>query len=548
MPRLSPKASELVRELWPRFNSRSEATAWTQSKELRTTAWRLRILRELTETGEPNAAPYVLGAYLEHDLPAATIADMLEVLESRATPESLLGRERERADTDAWYGPDWPKIWEKLEPFNQLTGGWAAFATASLSRSGYIRERAVHALDQAVRDGREVLFLVLRTADHVLQVRQAAASAMSSRIAAPSGAALGRSLPLVMHLRQYRGQGEPTVTDSILQFLSSHEGWPALSAGLEATDARVRRESFTLAFSSRVHRSEVVRRAVRSIDPLVRLWGLHQSASEPVPIDDLLAAARCPFTPVRAAALERLSDLDPAVAVTEWKRALLDSSPSIRAAARRRLLAETTSLDLRAFYRNALAGTEPSRFAPAVAGLAEIGRAEDAAELILLTDHPRAKVREVVAAALARLLGTEAIDALMPMLTDKSPRVARKAAQALARHLTTPLGQRVWFIVQEEAPEKAVASLRLLARLPQWEALDYLLRAISHPDPLRTEALALVQHWHARFHRRGAQRELDAGDAARLRNMLAAVPADLLPRELIREVDFSLGFWLREGR
>ena len=240
----------------------------------------------------------------------------------------------------------------------------------------------------------------------------------------------------------------------------------------------MRRESFTLAFSTE-HRSEVVYRALRSSDPLVQLWGLRQSASQPVPVDDLLAAARYPFTPVRAAALERLSEVDPAVAATEWKRALLDSSPSIRAAARRRLLAETTSFDLRAFYRDALAGTEPTSVAPAVAGLAEVGRAEDAAELILLTEHPRAKVREAVAAALARLLGAEAIDALTPMLTDKSPRVARKAVQVLARHLTPPLGQRIWAIVQKEAPERAVASLRLLARLPQWEALDYLLRAIS---------------------------------------------------------------------
>ena len=95
MPRLSPKASELVRELWPRFSSNSEAIAWSHRKESRTTAWCLRLLRQLTGTGEPNAAPYVLGAYLQHDLPVATIAEMLDVLESRATAESLIGRERE---------------------------------------------------------------------------------------------------------------------------------------------------------------------------------------------------------------------------------------------------------------------------------------------------------------------------------------------------------------------------------------------------------------------------------------------------------------------
>jgi HEAT repeat protein len=546
MPRFSPKASKLVKELRRPPGSASEASLW---KRLRSTDWRLGILRELAETGEANVALAVLDEYLGHDLPTTTIAEMLDALASRATVETLIGLERERAQPGCWYdGPHWPAIWEKLERFRHTPGGWAAFAIASLSRSGYLRERSVRALDRAVTDGREILFLVLRTADHVPQVRQAATSALASRITPANGAALVRALPLTMHLRQFRRHGEPTASEPILRFLTSPEGWPVLSAGLHASDARVRRESFALAFSAGEHRSEVVQLALRSGDPLVRLWGVRQSAIEPAPLDDLLAAARYPFTPVRAAALERLSLVDPAVAASEWKRALLDSSPSIRALARRRLLAETTSLDLRAFYRYALAGTEPTSLAPAIAGLAEVGRAEDAAEIILLTNHPRAKVREAVAAALARLLGMEAIDALTPMLTDQSPRVARKAAQVLTRHLTAPLGRRVWAIVQEEAPEKGIASLRLLARLPQWEALDYLLRGLTRPEPLHTEALALLQHWYARFHRKAAQRELSTNDAARLRNMLTAAPADLLPREMLREIDFSLEFWLREGR
>lgn len=506
------------------------------------TAWRLRVLRNLTKIADSNAAPYVLSAYLQYALPAEPVAEMLDALESRATAESLIGRDRDRIDTD--YSSHWPSIWEKLDPFRQQAGGWAAFATASLSRNGYIRERAVQALARSIGDGREILFLVLRTADHVPQVRRAAISALRARVAAPSGAALVRSLPLVIHLHRYRGQHERAASDSILAFLSSPDGWPALSAGLDATDVRVRRESFTLAFSIRERRSETGLRALRSGDPLVRLWGLRETASETVPIDDLIAAAHYPFTPLRAAALERLSGVDPVVGEREWKSALLDPSPSIRALARRR----TAQLDLRTFYREALAGTAHTSVAPAVSGLAEVGRPEDAAEVILLTDHPRVKVREAVVAALARLLGTEAIDAVMPMLTDKSPRVARKAAQALARHLTTPLGQRVWIVVQEEAPERAVAALHLLARLPQWEGLDYLLRAIARPEPLRTEAFDLLRGWHARFHRSGAQRELGTADAARLRNMLTAVPAGSLPGELIREIDFSLGFWLREGR
>lgn len=538
MPRLSSTASALIRKLWPRGGSKSRRSLW---QRIRPTAWRLRVLRELTNTGDPNAAPYVLNAYLEYGLPAEHIAEMLDVLESRATADSLIGADRARIDTD--YGPHWPIVWEKLEPFRRHAGGWAAFAAASLSRNGYIREHAVQALGQAIDDGREIPFLVVRASDHVPQVRQAAVSALRPRVGTARGAALVRTLPLIIHFFGSRRESGHAVIESILTFLVSPEGWPALSAGLDATDVRIRRESFTLAFSIRERRSEVVRRALRSSDPLVRLWGVRDTAWETVPLDDLLAAARYPFTPLRAAVLERLSEVDPAVAQREWKRALLDSSPSIRALARHR----TAPLDLRAFYRDALARSEPASIATAIAGLGEVGHAEDAAEVILLTDYPRVRVREAVAGALARLLGKEAIDAVVPMLTDQSPRVARKAAKALARHLTAPLAERVWAIVQDEPPEKAIASLRLLARMPQWQALDYLLRAISRPDPLNSAALDLLRKWYARFRVTGAQPELGNRDAARLRTMLAAIPNKCLPLEMTREIDFSLGFWIREG-
>jgi HEAT repeat protein len=65
-------------------------------------------------------------------------------------------------------------------------------------------------------------------------------------------------------------------------------------------------------------------------------------------------------------------------------------------------------------------------------GLAEVGRADDAADLVLLTEDPHAKVREAVAAGLGRLLGPEAIGALVPMLADPSMRVRRKALDDFA--------------------------------------------------------------------------------------------------------------------
>jgi HEAT repeat protein len=208
-------------------------------------------------------------------------------------------------------------------------------------------------------------------------------------------------------------------------------------------------------------------------------------------------------------------------------------------------LAEHQLVDVAAFYRRAVATGEKATLVPAIAGLAEVGKAEDAADLVFLTDHPRAKVREAVAVGLSRLLAAEAINALVPMLADASPRVARKAQRLLERYVSSAIAPTVWKLIESVPPQRASSAIRLLSELPKWEALEYLLRAINRPEPTRTESAALLQRWRDLSVK--MQRPLGSADARRLRERLAALPEGLLPYDVIRSVEFELTFWADQG-
>jgi len=261
MPQLSQRASELVHEI-ARARSRPPA------KKLAL----MRLLRELAGLDEPNAAPYILAEYLyEAVLDAADVAALLARLASRLSTESLLGLERERMQSDAWYGPVWLQPLDRMKEFFRAPGGWAAFAFASFSRNGYLREHAVRALNDLLNDGREIPFLALRTADFVPQVARAATAALAARFTPKNADSFVLALPLLRHLDAYRVRKQASLLAWVLTFLSSADGWPALRGGLVAVDRAVRRECFNLALSLDARRQEAARLALTDSDPVIRL-------------------------------------------------------------------------------------------------------------------------------------------------------------------------------------------------------------------------------------------------------------------------------------
>jgi HEAT repeat protein len=511
MPRLSSRSKELIHEL--RFKVLSKDR-------------RLQLLHELAATRQINAAPHFLVEYLDHDLPADAIALLLEPLALRMTTTALLGWSEQAADGPG-YKLDWKPTWEKLAAFAKVQGGWAAFAFASLFGNGYIREQAVRKL-ATQQDGRETLFLIFRSVDHISPVRQAAATALHSRFNVASAGPFVAALPL-MRMLERRQRNDPNLFAWVLQFLSLPVGWPALRIGLESNDREVRRECFDLALTLR--RDEVQALALRDPDPVIRMKvvrGLQASAAK-------LAIAD-PNPSVRATAYEKLAGLDDLTERNFWMGALLDSSSTIRMMARL-WLSKHSQVDVAAVYRSAVAAGD--HLVPAIAGLAESCPPEDAAELLFIA-NANARVREQLVSALSKMLRAEAADVLLPMLSDQSSRVALKAQRALQRYSVPSVAETVWTLLPSAPRKRVLPLLRLLLVLPsRWVSLDYLLRATTLPEPIAGQAAWLLGKW------RSAPRPLRREDAIALRDRIRSVPAGLLPDRVAANLHSSLDYWVR---
>jgi len=520
------------------FSMRSEVTRLGAKMPL---AEQLRLLDDVLAADDPRAAPHLLYAMIEGRLPEHETTRTIGSLLANAPSLVLLRLEQEMrtaSEPPEWTNPG--RQLEALAKFATSPSHWGIQALATLDRSGYARESAVRTLARISQGGQENPYLLLRTQDWVSQVKSAAVAAVSARLLPNYAAAWVSALPLVMHLARLRSRAERSVVDSVLKLLGSTDARPALLAGVTSRDVYVRRECFSFAVSVGHPVPHLVSAAILDNDSLIRLWGVQQLKRNEG-LSEASAFARSTlhdsFAPVRRTALEVLARVEGQHAGPEFSAALLDGTASIRAQARQSL-ARWGFFGFPEVYRGALG--KPRRQVPAILGLGEVGASEDAADLLRFLEDPRPRLREAAARSIALLLNTEAIPALLELLTDASRRVSRTAYRLLTRHLNGEIAARAWHLAESAPPSRALSAVNLLSQLPKWEALEYLLRASALPKPVQTEAVRLLQKWLRDYPK--SQRQLSQAEAGKLSAMFRE-SASPLPPEIRAHLASILEFW-----
>jgi hypothetical protein len=407
----------------------------------------------------------------------------LEVVGAR--PELVV-----RLDLDVRHGPGVP------EP-----EGLAGAVLAASDRDGRVRERAVAMLSQQMRP--EVLpFLVLRTTDWVVQVRNRARAALAVALGENPVRMLPAALPMTLLLRgRERGAFAVAQATAALTMVDPGSRWWLTTSGV----ARQRRFVLDVGLTQGWYRQE----------ELVRIAETEPEPRNRVPAAE--AVCREAVWTRRPAVLRRLagnrSGVIRALALTGLVRGGLDTeaaahlderSPLVRAIARE--AARRVGIDPLAHYRTACAGADPA--AGAVAGLAEVGSAVDAPLLTALLAHQGHRVRLAAVKGL-RALDCVVVDELLPLLEDGSPTVVRAAVGALL-----PVAEQVpqapaWRLLDDERTVRREAGYRLLAA----RGADTLLRAAllvagsaraaDGRDRVVRRAVAdltrLARDWHGRW-------------------------------------------------
>ena len=402
--------------------------------------------------------------------------------------------------------PQWLRISpDELERIIKAAGvPTALLGLVSFHPSGYIREAAMRRLTQ-ITSGQELPFLLLRLNDWVAPVYQLALAAVQERITPQYADTLVRSSIIVFNLEGRTRHQHGPVLSAITALLKRPECDAALQWGMVAPEKQIRRLCFRILREADDARlSGSVSRMSADLDPVIRLAAA-RCARVKLPDDALRTLLplmkQDGSLPVRREALYASLERLPGLAPAELGAALLDTNAAMRGIARF-YLRQSGDFDIPAFYRQALtASVLPSELSTAISGLGEIGEAGDAGLILSYLSHPLAKVRRAAVRAVSRLDGDNHTKALMAALADERPSVTHEAREALRSRLSLLADGALWHLFTTAAlPHVRRDVLALMASLPKWESIPFLVEAAADDDPLtQGYATEQVRRWSSRY-------------------------------------------------
>jgi len=404
--------------------------------------------------------------------------------------------------------PQWPKISpEELERI--VKTAWVPIelvGLVSFHPSGYIRELAVRRLTR-MTGGQELPFLLLRPNDWVVPVSQTALMAVQERITPQYADALVRSILLVFNLAGQKRRKHMPMLSAVTDLLKRPECDAALQWGMAAPEKQARRLCFRILWEAADARlPEAVSQMLADLDPVIRQAASH-CARVTLPDDALRALLplmkRDSSLPVRREALYTCLERLPELAPSELRTALLDPNAAMREIARYHLR-QSGDFDVQGFYRQALAASAvPSELGAAISGLGETGTALDVGLILPSLSHPLAKVRRTAVKAVSRLDGDNYIDAFLAALTDERPSVSHEAREALRTRLGLLDEGALWRLFKTASlPHIRRDVLLLLASLPKWESVPFLVEAAVDKDPLiQEQAAKQLRGWFSGYNR-----------------------------------------------
>jgi HEAT repeat protein len=319
------------------------------------------------------------------------------------------------------------------------------------------------------------------------------------------------NLPLVMRLGDQRRSDHSELILEIAQRLCSEAARSCLLNELRRDDLGVRLRIVRLFRRCRLSMPEAMtqlflasRHTGLVLEALDWIQGHQQGVRYEAQLRALLKR-RSPI--VRREALRVLMATLPAAEVRlELERALIDMSPALRAFARFYLRQQGVA-DFAARYwqwlTHARQVNDAQVHAAALLGLADVGRAEDAAAFLPDFQAGEARIRAAAVEAVGRLAFDEHAERLIEMLHDSQPQVVAAACRVARKSIgSAHITALAKAIDAEHRPYQLRMLLNLVDRLLLFHRLSLCLLAASKTDSamVSTAEIALARcFWQMRF-------------------------------------------------
>ena len=317
-------------------------------------------------------------------------------------------------------------------------------------------------------------FALLRQNDWVQQVRAASTETTDFRFAHLSRGELLSALPFADRLsRSGRMQKQNTEIKSIFTALTTHINEDELLAGLKNENIRTRRICINALFAAEIPRFDLAFEHLQTeADPFLRAdifrklmtAGQNMSAVIERFIDD-----NYPLN--RILAFQFICDTDKEIA---WRTAvllLLDKSAMVRENSRSYLASQKIKFDYRTYYKSHLI----KKPAPAILGLGETGKSEDAVEIEGYLKSPLIAVVRAAMTSVMRLNSAKYESEIVEFLTDERAGIV-KTARNLILKAGSPDYARIVQIFKTTQYEKTKQKcFSILMTASKWQRLIYIL-------------------------------------------------------------------------
>lgn len=509
---------------------------------------RVELLREIARSGETAAIPELAEFLFDKsgEVREATSEAIHGLIQSVAVGQFPELDQRMRTGSRSYYlENDWSYMAPAdVERLAMLLPGTSMCGLASFHSNGRVREAAIRVLAVS-GDGSELPFLLLRLNDWVAPVRTAARHAVTQRLKPGYVPHFLRSLPLVIRLESCGRADHSGILNEIRTLIECHECRPFLLEAFASGSVAMRRACMRLLSDGEgSERSEILKLGLLDSDQVIRLWAARQVLADASPselesiVDGLL---RDRSMPVRREALQALATKLPDVALPALKRALLDTSKSMRETARY-YLKQSVGFDVAAFYREMIRRGEEALLAIAIRGTGETGGRDDAEIVKPYLSSPKPSLRKAAVFSVAQLCPEAFEGELMELLGDTSPGVSKETCKALLANmrlvgrtaLLSKLNENNSFYVRRNA-------LRLLLHLGKWKQLAPLLDLCCTEDErLSPLAQAGIIAWFENYNV-----SFVAPDRQQIDEIQAALvlSAPFLSKRMLQELEAILKHW-----
>ena len=388
-----------------------------------------------------------------------------------------------------------------LNKIRQFSSWQLLMGVASMSPSGFIRERAIELLADS-DSGEEIKFLFLRFKDNVPQVREKAYKAIIQRLEPRYAGFLIKNMEFLPRTQFWLRAEEINLLSKIEQFFFSNITIESIINDLKSGNLCKRKVCAKFIASSKIPLLDSFNLIKKDPDPTVRriFWNTIKLQNINDEIKDIVSLLfrdsdpKLRFEAINFAIERKLPFSDQFI-----NEGLLDKSSTIREISRYFLRKTGKSNDdFRRIYLDIMSSNKLS--AKIIDCLGEVGKLEDVELISPFLEHEQIAIQRASFLAIGKLCPTSLDNKVMNILINGSASMIKAVCFFVCHHIERFVFndfKEVYFQSNKIQTQKAI--LKISDYASKWEKIIFWLLVLNENDSIKSLIKCRISSWNIMF-------------------------------------------------